>query len=120
MPIDNVPEEGIVALQVGSYTILRGLAQWKIGSRTNILTIANVGSNGIYGEVGLRQAWGDLNSSQWSVQHGILGSIVKVKVVRSGHTLSVPIHLTERYQDWQTVLLAVVVPPAVGYLVSRY
>jgi hypothetical protein len=107
------------AVQLGSRTVIRAISAYKIRERTQLIGIANVGTNGIYGECGLRRQWGDLLTTQFSVHHGLMGSIFQIRLVRAGNTVVVPIHISESYQDVQSLLVALLAPPLLNLAISR-
>lgn len=107
------------AVQLGSRTILRAITAYKIQERTQLIGVANVGTNGIYGECGLRRQWGDLLTTQFMVHHGLMGSLFQIRVIRAGNTIVVPVHVSDSYQDVQSLLVALLAPPLLNLAISR-
>lgn len=116
----TTPAQQSVRLQLGAATALRGVAAYKLRAGTTLVSVANLGSTGIYAEAGVKQQWGDSVSSQVTVHHGLMGSSIKIRVTRAGHTVMVPVYVSDRYQDWQTLLVALTMPVVVNVLISRY
>jgi hypothetical protein len=108
-----------VLLQLGHITALRGLTVVKLAERTKAILVANVGTNGIYGEAGLRRQWGDLLTTQFTVHHGFMGSLFKIRIVRAGNTIVVPLHVSESYDDWQALLVTLLAPALLNFAISR-
>lgn len=106
-------------MQLGAATALRGVAAYKLQAGTTLVSVANLGTTGVYAEAGVKQQWGDSVSSQVTVHHGLMGSSIKVRITRAGHTVMVPMYVSDRYQDWQTLLVALTAPIALNFLISR-
>lgn len=113
------PANDILHVQLGAATALRGVAAYKVRAGTTLVSVANLGTTGIYAEAGVKQQWGDSVSSQVTVHHGLMGSSVKIRVTRAGHTVMVPVYVSDRYQDWQTLLVALTMPVVVNIVISR-
>lgn len=106
-------------VEVGAVTSLSAVAALRPTDATMLRCVARVGTTGIDGEVGWRRRWGEMLTTYCGVMHGLLGTVVKVKVTRAGHVFEVPIVLAHAWDDWQTLLLAVTVPPALNFVVTR-
>lgn len=78
-----------------------------------------MGTNGIYGECGLRRQWGDLLTTQFTVHHGLMGSLFQIRVIRAGNTIVVPVQLSESYRDVQSLLVTLLAPPLLNLAISR-
>ena len=85
-----------------------------------MIGVANVGTNGIYGECGLRRQWGDLLTTQFTVHHGLMGSLLQIRVIRAGNTVVVPVHISESYKDVQSLLVTLLAPPLLNFAISKY
>lgn len=106
-------------MQLGSRTVLRAISAYKIQDGTQVIGVANFGTNGIYGECGLRRQWGDLLTTQFTVHHGLMGSLLQIRIIRAGNTIVVPVHISESYQDVQSLLVALLAPPLLNFAISR-
>lgn len=109
----------LLHVQLGAATALRGVAAYKVRAGTTLVSVANLGTTGIYAEAGVKQQWADSVSSQVTVHHGLMGSSIKIRVTRAGHTVMVPVYVSDRYQDWQTLLVALTMPVVVNIVISR-
>lgn len=69
-------------------------------------------------EVGIAHS-GPLTSGYAGVAYGTLGTTVNVRLSRAGHSVHLPLHLSDHYQDWRTLLLAVTLPLAVNILSTQ-
>jgi hypothetical protein len=98
---------------------MRAITAYKIQDRVQLIGVANLGTNGIYGECGLRRQWGDLLTTQFTVHHGLMGSLLQIRIVRAGNTIVVPVHISDNYQDVQSLLVALIVPPLLNLAISR-
>lgn len=108
------------SVQLGSRTVLRAISAYKIQEQTQVIAVANVGTNGIYGELGLRRQWGELLTTQFTVHHGLMGSLFQIRIIRAGNTIVVPVHLSESYQDVQSLLVTLLAPPLLNLAISKY
>ena len=64
-------------------------------------------------EVGLAHS-SPLTSGYVGVAYGTLGTTANVRLSRAGHSLHLPLHLSDHYQDWRALLFAVAVPMIVN------
>lgn len=70
-------------------------------------------------EVGLAHA-SPLTSGYAGVAYGGLGTTAVVRLSRAGHSLHLPLHLADHYQDWRTLLVAVALPLTVNLVATQY
>lgn len=106
-------------MQVGAATAVSLRCSYKLRKGLSLRGAAQVGTTGIHAEAGVWRKWSDMMSGYAGVKHGILGTTVKVKVTRAGHTFELPILVTREWQDWQTLLIAFTAPPLISYLTNR-
>ena len=62
---------------------------------------------------------GPLTSGYAGVAYGTLGTTANMRLSRAGHSLHLPLHLSDHYQDWRTLLFAVTVPMIVNLAVTQ-
>jgi hypothetical protein len=81
--------------------------------------LATCGSQGIWGELGLKHAWSDLSSTYFAVRHGLAGTECKCRVKRGATVIEVSTLVSDTYRDWQTAVAALVLPALANLVITR-
>jgi hypothetical protein len=108
-------------MQVGAITALSATATIKATSATHFKAEAALGDNtaAIWAELGVKHSWSELTSTYFAVRYGFMGTICRMKVKRGPTIVQNQVLLTPRYQDWQTMVAAVVVPTIANVVITR-
>lgn len=73
--------------------------------------VARLGTVAVDIEAGVSRRWSELSSGYVGVSYGALGTVLRVRGARAGHSLEVPVMLSSNAEDWRALLLGVTVPP---------
>lgn len=100
-------------------TELSSSATLKCTEATLLKVLAACGSQGIWGECGLKHNWSDLSSSYFAVRHGLMGTECKCRVKRGATVIEGSMLVSNNYKDWQTVVAALVVPSLANLIITQ-
>ena len=106
-------------MQVGAVSSILGRVVFRVSEGLFVRSVARCGTTGIDCELGLGKQWSSMMSTYCCAVHGFLGTTVKLKIVRAGHAIEVPIILSKEYDDWTTMLAAYVLPPLFALVIRR-
>ena len=107
-------------MQLGSMTALHANFDLKLTEELLLKLIANVATTGaIYGEIGVKRTWSDLLSTYFGLRYGLLGTFCKCRVKRGSTVIEGTLRLTLNFKDWQTAVLALVVPTIANLVLTK-
>ncbi|GAX82917.1 hypothetical protein CEUSTIGMA_g10343.t1 [Chlamydomonas eustigma] len=107
-------------LDIGAVTSISARVTMMVNNNLSIKAMARLGTSGIDLEVGASNRFSDQVSGYLGTQVGLMGVVVKTRVVRLNQTVEIPILVSSHWDDWGALVLASVGPPILYLAASRY